>query len=455
VIKRHLGGADFWKPALRLSLPVALQHLLGGSFTLIDTLMLGRLGDEAVASVGMAGQWAWLLNIFFYGMSSGAAVFLSQYWGAKDHGGIRRSYGMLAAACLALAGLMCLAAVLFPGVIMRLFTSDTGAIETGVRYLHIAGLSYMAIAFSQIFSTVLRSTEEVRLPLYASILGVLLNTALNYAFIFGKLGLPELGVPGAAIATVISAWACPIFLFFASFKRRNVLICPPRDLFHFDRAFGFKFFRVSLPALANEGLWALGTMGYNMVYGHMGTAQYAALTIYRTVDSLFFAFYIGLCHACSVLVGREIGAGRVGESVQYANRFTLVMPALSIFLGLIVIATRGMFLTLFTVSPEVLRLANAVLLICAAEIPIRNIPFITICGIFRAGGDTKIGVMYDLISVWCMALPVTIFCGLVVRLNFLVVFAVMLLCEDWLKAVLCVRRLRSGKWIKPVVEAAL
>ena len=451
MIKQRLGDRDFWKPALRLGVPVALQNLLSSSFALVDTLMLGRFGDRAVASVGMAGQWVWLLHVVFFGMSSGATVFLSQYWGAKDFGGIRRAYGIHAVSCLTVAGLMGLVAVLFPGFVIGLFTSDAGAMETGASYLRIAGFSYLALAVSQVFSTVLRSTEQVRLPLYASLLGVTLNTTLNYALIFGNFGMPALGVPGAAIATVISAWAAPVFLFLISLKRRNLLICPLRDLLRFNRAFVARYFRISLPALANEGLWALGTMGYNMVYGRIGTTQYAALTIYRTIDSLFFAFYIGLCHACSVLVGREIGAGRTESSIRYADRFAFVMPAFTVLVSVFVISTRGLFLTLFDISPEAQRLASVVLLVCALEMPFRNISFITICGVFRPGGDTKTGALYDFLTVWCLALPMTILFGLVLKVDFILVVVIMLACEDLPKAYLCVRRLKSRKWIKPVV----
>lgn len=450
-LKQRLGDATFWKPAIRLGFPVALQNLLVSSFGLVDTLMLGSLGDVAVASVGMAGQWSWLMHIFFYGISSGAAVFLSQYWGAKDFGGIRKSYGILAAGVLGISTLMMLVAVLLPEMVMRIFTNDPIAIESGASYLRIAGFSYIALGFSQIFSTVLRSTEEVKLPLFASLLGVIFNTFLNYALIFGRAGFPALGVRGAAIATVISSWVGPAVLFLVSLRRRNLLICTPKALFSFDMPFVKHFVRVCLPALINEGLWALGTIGYNMVFGRMGTMQYAALTIFRTIESMFFAFYAGICHACGVIVGREIGAGNIEESVRYANRFSVVMPLFSILLGLLMIATRWLFLSLFDVSPEVSQMAASILLIYALEIPIRNIPYITICGVFRPGGDTKTGLWYDILSVWLLSLPLTILAGLVLKLDFVLVYLIMVISEDWVKTVLCIRRLRSRKWIMPVV----
>jgi putative MATE family efflux protein len=453
--KNRWGDAAFWKPVFRLGMPVALQNLLSSSAGMVDTLMIGQMGDVSVAAVGMAGQWAWLMHIILYGASAGASVFLSQYWGAKDKKGIHHAYGVLALACLSISVLMAAVALLMPGFVMRLFSKDEAAIEIGIKYLRIVGFSYLGASLTQVFSTVLRSTEEVRLPLFAGFLSVLTNTILNYGLIFGHFGLPAMGVQGAALATVIASWVSPLLLLGVSLKRRNLLIAPPRALFGFDKAFLKRFIRVSTPALLNEGLWAMGTMGYNMVFGRMGTTYYAALTIFRTIEGLFFAFYIGMCHACGVLVGREIGAGNIEESKRYADRLLVAMPLMSVGLALIMVATRGLFLSLFNVSPEVAESAKAILLVYAIEIPIRNVSYIAVCGIFRPGGDTRTGVKYDVLTVWAMSLPVTILCGLVLKLDFVLVYALMLVTEDWYKAFLCIRRVRSRKWIKPVVEGAI
>lgn len=451
MIRERLGDRAFWKPAVRLAVPVALQNLLLSSAGLIDTLMVGQLGDVPVAAVGMATQWSWLMHLFFYGISSGAAVFLSQYWGAKDEGGIRRAYGLLTVIMLLISSVMFAAAFFIPTGVIRIFSNDTTAIETGAVYLRYVCFSYLALALSQVFSTVLRSTEQVRIPLAGSVVGVLANLTLNYGLIFGRLGLPQMGVAGAALATSIAAWLGMITVFAISFTKRNLIICPPKKLFRFDRAFIAHFIRVSLPSLANEALWSLGVMGYNMVYGRIGTAQFAAITIFRTIDGLFFSLYVGICHACGVLVGREIGAGRVRQAVLYADRFTIAMPLLSLIMCGAMIALRGPIVGLFDVSAEVAGLAMGIMLLHAINIPIRNIPYITICGIFRPGGDTQTGLVYDLLTVWCLALPLTVLTGLVLHLDFLLVYALMLVAEDWPKTFLCLKRLRSRAWIQPVV----
>lgn len=446
---------DFWKPALGLAIPVALQNLLMNSAGLINTLMIGRLGDIPVAAVGMGTQWSWIMSVLFFGVSSGAAVFLSQFWGAKDETGIRCAYGLLAASILCVALLMFLVALLWPSFVIGLFTGDGAVIELGVEYLRYARYSYIALALSQTFSTVLRSMERVRLPLAGSAVSVLLNIVLNYGLIFGNLGLPAMGVAGAALSTTISTWAGAVMVFVASLFQRNALICAPRKLFSFDGAFVRQFFRVVSPALLNEALWAVGTTGYNMIFGHMGTVQFAAVAIFRTIEGVFFSFYVGICHACGVLVGREIGASRIKEAISYADRFTAAMPIYSLLIGGAMLAAKGPLLSLMGVSEETMRLVSLVMLLYAVEIPIRNIPYLTICGVFRPGGDTNAGLRYDTMTVWLLALPATAVAGLLLKLDFVAVYAIMFVMEDWPKAFLCVRRLKSREWIRPVVRQRL
>ena len=452
MLTRWLGDRLFWTRALRLALPIALQTLLMSSFALVDTLMIGQLGEVPIAAVGMAGQWAWLMNIVIFGISSGAAVFIAQYWGIKDMDGIARAYGMALINSVLVTALFTAVAAFFPRFVLGLFTSDELAISEGLRYLKWACLSYVAIGLTGCFSTVLRSTEEVRLPVYASVVSVALNAFFNYVLIFGALGFPALGVEGAAIATAISAWVSPIVLWGISFAKKNVLIVPVKKLLHFTKPFVKDFFIMSMPVLANESLWALGTMGYNMVYGHMGTGYYSALTIFRTVEFIAFAFFVGLCHASSVMIGKDVGAGRLREAVANARRFGLVVPLLAVAVGLSMVLLRAPIISLFNLTDEVRYTAMVLLVIYGLEMPLRNIPYINIVGIFRSGGDTRTGMFYDILCVWGIALPLTAVLGLVVKVPFLWVVALMLISEDVVKTWLCLRHFRSQKWIRPVTD---
>ena len=454
-VKSLFADRGFWRSALRMAIPIALQNLLLSSFTLVDTVMVGSLGDVPLAAVGMAGQWSWVMNILFFGVNSGASVFLAQYWGVRDVRGIQRTFGLLLVGALAPALLFTGVGLLAPGFVMRLFTKDPVVIEQGCSYLTAACFSYVALALSQAASTLLRSTEEVRLPVVASLCSVLTNALLNYALIFGRFGAPAMGLRGAAIATAIAAWVNVAVLYGAALGRRTMLRMPPRRMFAWDGAFLRHFLAISLPALVNEGMWALGTTGYNMIYGHMGTDNYAALTIFRTVENLAFVFFVGLCHACSVLIGKRIGAGDFARARLDARRFTVLMTAMSVTVGLALIALRTPLLSLFNVSEGVRGLTRQIVLLYGLEIGLRNIPYITIVGVFRAGGDTRIGVILDTVCVWCIALPLTFLCGMVLRLPFVAVYLIMLLSEDVVKTFFALRYFLRDRWIHPVTEQGL
>lgn len=449
-LHHFFGDREFWRTTLRLAVPIALQNLLSSSFHLVDTLMIGQLGSVSVAAVGMAGQVAFVMSVVMFGVGSGGSVFISQYWGAQDLHGVRRSYGVVLSHALGAGLLFTLFAAVFPKVAVGLFTHDPLVIEEGARYLSIAAFSYVGIGLQQAFVTLLRSTEQVKLPLYASLCSVAANAVLNYIFIFGKLGFPAMGVQGAALATVIAAWLNPLVVFVLSLRGRGLLVAPPRELFSFGKKFLLEFYRVALPVVANEGLWALGTMGYNMVFGRLGTENYAALTIFRTLEGIGFAFVVGLCHACIVIVGKTVGAGELHRTLVDAKRFMFLVPAFSLFIGLLFITLRGVLILPFDISAEARATAEWILLLYGCWLPIRNVPYVAIVGVFRAGGDTRTGMVLDLITVWGVALPLVALTGLVFHWPFLAVYVVMLLGEDVIKAVYCLVHFKRLKWLRPV-----
>lgn len=453
MLSKWFGDRPFWKAAMRLALPIAFQNLLTSSFALVDTIMVGSLGDVPLAAVGMAGQWSWLLNVIMFGFTSGASVFIAQYWGRRQMDGIRHTYGLALAAASIFALLFTVIGFAAPEWVIRCFSPDPVVIEIGAEYLRYACWSYVGIAINQVACTCLRSTEEVKLPMYISFVSVAANAVLNAVLIFGLLGFPAMGVRGAAIATAVSSWLSPILLYIISFARRNILRVSVRKMLGFSWDFVKQYVLVSLPVLLNESIWAGGTVCYNMIFGHMGTSHYSALTVFRSIEGLAFVFFVGLCHACSVQVGKSVGRGDHESAVTDARRYCFIVPALSVVLGLVMIALRPVLLMPFNVAPDVAETARSIILVYGLEIGFRNIPYIMIVGIFRAGGDTKIGLWCDILTVWSMALPLTFLCGIVWKIPFIATYLVMLLTEDVVKVIICLIRFRSRKWIRPVSDA--
>ena len=315
----YLGDKPFWRVTARLALPVALQNVLTSSFQLVDTMMVSRLGDVTLSAVGMAAQWGWLCNLLNFGLCSGMSVFISQYWGVKDHKGIRRVMGLGLLFSLFVSLLFLAVALAAPAWVVGLFNQDPGVLDAGCRYLRIVCFSYPAVALTYLLSNVLRGTEHVRLPLYVSIVTTIANAFADYGLIFGAFGLPELGVQGAAIATCISSWLGPVLILLFSLFEKNMLIGP---------------------VMSNEGLWALGMLTLNRIYANMGYEYYAGMTIFKTFSELAFAFYVGLGGACVIMVGKSIGQGKIRRGVADARRFSVLVPLMGLIVGLAMIAAR-------------------------------------------------------------------------------------------------------------------
>ena len=454
--RKYFCDAGFWRVALRLAIPIALQNLLISSFSLIDTLMVGQLGDVALSAVGMAGQWSWMLNIALFGVISGTSLYISQYWGVRDIDGIHRTYGIALTSAVLIATAFALSGLLIPGGIVSIFNRDPAIIDAGSAYLSIAALSYPAVAISNILSTVLRSTERVRLPLAVSGVTAVGNAVLNYTLIFGKFGLPAMGVRGAALATVISSWMGPLLLLLFSSFQKNILITSPARLFRFKRAQVGAFYRRAAPIILNESLWGLGTVIFNVIFSNLGYEYYAAVTIHKTFENIAFVLFVGFCNACCIMVGKSVGAGKVERAIMDSRRFAMIVPFVSLLAGAVIILLRAQLVSVFNmggnISELTQRTAQTILLIYGLELPMRNIPYIMIVGIFRSGGDTTTGMRLDLFSQWMLSIPATFLAAFVLKLPFVVVYAIMYLFEDYVKSFLCLRHFLSDRWIHPVTE---
>ena len=456
MFKKYFGDMGFWRIALKLAFPVAMQNLLTSSFILVDTIMVGQLGDLSLSAVGMAGQFGWFLNMITFGMCSGAAVFISQYWGAKDTAGIRRTYGIAVVSVCLISALFFVIGLLFPEGVVRIFNREPDVVEAGAAYLRIACWSYLATGVNMVFCIVLRSTENVKLPMYVSLVTTVLNAFMDYGLIFGAFGMPEMGIRGAALATVISAWAGPVLILAVSAIQRNMLITPLKELFGFNRRSIAEYYEKATPVIINETLWGLGTLLFSVIFANLGYQYYAAVTIFRTFENIAFVFFIGLCNASSIMVGKNVGAGHIKRAVEDSRRFVLFVSLCSVLTGVLIIIFRFQLASVFNLSgsitPETLKLTASLLLVYGIELPMRNLPYILIVGTFRPGGDTRIGMKLDLLSLWLCSVPLTTLAAFVFKLPFIAVFAIMYVAEDYLKVILCIKHYFTYSWLRPVTE---
>lgn len=451
-LKKMMSDKVFWKTMLSLAIPIVLQQLLSSSLAMVDNLMVGRLGDIPVAAVGQAAQAAQLINLFFIGICSGGAVFAAQYWGAKNMNGIRATYGLVMLLCGGISVIFSVLVSLFPAQVISLYTDSPAIIAEGAAYIRIAAFSYIGIALNFGLCTILRSVEQVRLPVIANAVTVLVNVFFNGVLIFGKCGFPALGVRGAAIATVISSLVNPTVILIISMIKRNILRCSVKELFRFPQGFVRRFLVMALPAFINESAWALGIAVTNMVYGRMGETNVAAMTVTNTVQNISFVAFIGLCNAAAVMIGKRIGEGKIDDVKEYAKRFLWLAPTFSLVIGLVVSVLRRPLVSCFALSHEAAATAMVLLVIYGLEMVIRTPTYIAIVGIFRPAGSTRIGMILDGTTLWLIAVPVSLVLGLVLRLDFVTVYLCTLLAEDIPKISFMLPYFFKFRWIHTITD---
>ncbi|MCH5321143.1 MAG: MATE family efflux transporter [Eubacterium sp.] len=450
---------NFWKTAIKLSIPVALQNLLTSSFTLADTLLVSSLGTVALSSVGMMGQWAWLMNMILIGFCSATTVFISQFWGVKDLKKIRRISGISIIFALSVALLFTVVSLAIPQGVVRIFNSDKEVISAGAQYLRFVAFSYIPVALTNILAAILRAVENVKLPMYVSGFTTLLNIFLDYSMIFGKFGFSKLGIRGAALATVISAWLGVVLIIAVSIIQKNILIGKFRQFFSFSKQELTAYLTKAWPVVLNEGMWGAGTFVYNIVFGNMGYEYFSALTIVRSFENISFVLFLGLGSAASVMIGKSIGQGKIERGLLDSKRFMIIIPTLAVIISALIVIFRGQLISIFNmgnnISNTTLSTAMTIMAIYAVAFTFRTMPYLEVVAIFRSGGDTITGAKYELFCLWALSVPATVIAVYFFKVPFVVAFAIMYIFEDIPKNILCMRFYLTKKWIKPVTDEGI
>ncbi len=438
---------------LRLALPIAFQQLLVSCAQLVDTAMVTKLGNVAVSAVGVSSRWIFLMNLFYFGISSGSAALISQFWGAKEKKNIQKSYGVALLFGAGVAAVFSLSMFVIPQYMIRVFTGEQEVIDVAVQYMKIVAFMGIFSAFNQISCTALRATERVNPPLITSFISVATNTILNYILINGKLGFPALGIRGAATASLISTALQSVLLFIALRTSNDIYNGKIKEFFRLSKAFVRRFSIVCLPVVFNEVAWAIGTNIYVMVFARQGNEAYAGYTIFSSIEQIAFVFFVGICHACSIMTGKTIGEGNSDGAYKLAKKFVIMTPIIGIITGTIFMFIRNPVLSLLEIETQgAFDIASKLVMIYCLWLPIRNIPYTLIVGTFRAGGDTKIGIFYDCISLYLIGVPVVAILGLIIKADFEYLILAMYLCEDIPKSIMSIHRFRSKKWIKNLTD---
>ncbi|AEJ62511.1 MATE efflux family protein [Spirochaeta thermophila DSM 6578] len=449
VLKRLSPHPFFMRRVWMLAFPIAIQNLLFSVLNMVDTFMIGQLGTEEVAGVALANQWYFVFFLFVFAIGSGAAIFTAQLWGKGDVEGVRRFAGIALIFALFIGAVFSIVALLFPSLILRVFTDDGEVIALGLSYFRWIWISYPFTAFSFLYGIVLRSTGEVALPFQASTIALAMNTVGNYLLIFGPGPFPRLGVEGAAIATVIARIFEAGYVLIAVYLRRTVLAARLRSLLSFSGREVRDYLERALPVVGSEVGWALGVSAYQAVFARVSTEAVAAYTLANTLFNFAVVVFVGTSNACSIMIGNVLGKGRVRRAQEYAVSFSLWAVLLGALSGLFLIAGSFLFPSFFRISPLAKEFLRASLVVVGVAMPWKIFNWHATVGIFRSGGDTFFGMLLELGGVWGVGVPIAVCSGLLAGLPFPVVLSLVQL-EEVVKALAGVVRIRRAKWIRMV-----
>jgi len=437
---------DYFPNIRKIAVPIIIQQFTFAALNMLNVVLVGQKGETSVAAVGLAGQLAFLLNLVHFGIISGAAMFTAQFWGRNDVPNLRRVLGL----CLMFAVLTSLIffalAQLIPAQILGIYTKDAAVIELGADYIRTFSWTFLFLAITVSYGFVMRSTGIVKIPTAISVTALLISTGLSYSLIFGKFGLPEMGIQGAAVAAVAARALECLALVLYSYTQKTPVAASLRELTDFDAAFAGRVIKPMLPVILNELFWALGITSYNAIYGRMGTESFAAMNIVGTVEQLAFVIFIGVSNATSVLVGNRIGAGKEDEAYVYAGRSLGLGIAGGIVTGLLLQLVKAPILSLYNVSPEVIANAGNVINVISFLLWMRVNNMTIVVGILRAGGDTRFSLFLDGIIIWIVGVPMAYLGANVFHLPVYFVY-LCAMSEEATKWILGISRYRSRKWI--------
>ncbi len=444
---------QFFRQVAVIAVPVALQNLLSTTGSMVDTMMIAGLGQQSVGAVGLCAQFSSLMFSCYWGFVGGGMLFFAQYWGAKDHEGINRSYGVTLACMLAVGMTFCLLGTLAPQLVMRLYTDKTAIQSIGVQYLRIVAFAYPLQVLSMAMCALLRTTERVRLPLYGSICSVSANLLLNYLLIGGHWGFPALGIRGAAIATVCAAVVNVGVIALLARRCGHPYLFAFRSHFRWNRALISEYFKKCAPILANEMLIGVGMMVINIVLGRQSEDAIAATAVFRTLEGFIIGFFAGFSNAASILVGSQVGAGNL--ETAYRRAWRLVYVCMGVILCAIwsIIALHRPLLSCMSLSGESFRLGLGMLLIYGVAVVIRMGNW-TQNDTYRSAGDARYGTVLEIVFMFLMVLPCVCVSGLVLHAPYLVIFACCYVDEP-VRFILMQRHMYSGRWIQPVTPEGL
>lgn len=442
----------FYKLLVSLCIPIIIQNLISTSVNIIDTVMISSLGEASVASIGVANQYFFLFNMTLSGLTGGAGLFISQFFGKNDANNIKKVTGLNVLLGIILGLLFFIPAFIFPKYIIHFFSYDPEVVKLCIQYFSIIVFCYPLIAVSTVFSMGSRSVRNPKLGMICSAVALISNIILNYGLIFGNLGLPALGVRGAAIATVIARFIeFSLLIGYVYIVKKNyILKFNIANLKSIDKQFINTFFEKSTPILLNDSGWAIGTVLYSVAYAKAGTSAIAASQIATSTGNFFIMTAVCVAIGASIMLGNELGADNKEVAIDYAKKFSKIVFVVGTLFGLILILNIPVLLKMFSVSDSLAPDIIKIFAIMGLLMGLKSFNTLLIIGILRSGGDTKYSLFLELGCMWLVSLPLTFIFA--IKGAPIYILVLLTYSEEIVKFIFGVPRALSKKWVANIVK---
>lgn len=440
---------SFYKKLIKIALPVAMQSVITVGVNLVDTIMLGELGETALSASSLGNQFISLFMFICMGVSMGTSVLVSRFWGAQDSVSLKKSITIAYRVGIVLALIFTALNISAPEMIMTLYTDEQPVIEAGTVYLRWSTVTFLLVTLSTVSTNIMRSVGLNHIPFIAAVSAFGINIGANYVLIFGKFGFPEMGVAGAALGTVIAriVETCIICGYFFLYDKRihfrlGNIFSPCRDMLG-------EFLRISIPVMLSDGLLGVGESVLAVVMGHIGSQFVSANAITNVVQRVSTIFITGIAYSGCIITGQTLGKQQVDAARKQGYTFLGLGLVIGMAAAVIIKIISSPVINAYNITDETKAIAYQLMDAIGIIIIFRSTNSILTKGVLRGGGDTKFLVLADTSTMWLVAIPLGALAGWIWDIPAFWVY-ICLHADQIIKAIWCAFRLQSGKWIKKI-----
>ncbi|MCR5271934.1 MAG: MATE family efflux transporter [Lachnospiraceae bacterium] len=457
--EKYIGNSDFYLAVLTLVIPMILQNVITNFVSMLDNIMVGQLGTEQMNGVSIVNQFIFIFNITIFGAISGPGIFGAQFYGKGDHEGQRETVRFRVILVFIITAIFTVVYKIFQEPLISLYIAKDDApeliaatMEYGTSYMNVIIFSCLPFALGQAYSSVVRECGETKIPMYGSMAAVFINLILDYGLIFGKLGMPKMGVAGAALATVIAKCieAGVVIGWAHTHHERNKYIVGLYKSLHIKKDLLINMVKKGTPLLINEFLWVIGMSIIAQCYSIRGLDVVGARNIASVITNLFGVVYIQIGGAIAIILGNKLGAGRLDEAERMSYKLRAFSIAMGVTVGVCMLPFAYAFPHLYNTTDTIRELAAYIIIISAFTMPMwayTNACYFTL----RSGGKTGITFIFDFVFTWVIMIPTAVVLCYFTEMDFKLLFAIITFSEI-LKCIIGYLLVRTGKWVQNIVE---